>query len=69
MYESIAKLSGINSNDTLKIKKENRKEKRLNQELERVWNDKQSQKFWTSQMKLIECPNSIYRFHPSKGIN
>jgi len=69
LHESIAKLNRINKNDALKTKKEIRKEKGLKQKLEQTWNDRQSRKFWNSQMKLNECNTSIYRFYPSNDIN
>ena len=69
LHKSIAKLNRINKNDALKTKKEIRKEKKLKQKQERIWNDKQSRKFWTSQMKLNECNTSFYRFYPSNDIN
>jgi len=68
LYESIAKLSRINKNDALKTKKEIRKEKRLNQDLETTWIYRQSQSFWTPGMIFNECKTSIYRFHPSHDI-
>ncbi len=69
MHESIAKLNRINKNDDLKIKKEIRKEERLKWNLERIWNDKQSRQFWTTQMKLSEGGKSIHRFYLSHDIN
>jgi len=69
LHESIAKLNSINKNDALKTKKEIRKEKRINRKLERIWNNKQSRKFWTTEMKLGEGGKSIHRFYPSHDIN
>ena len=69
MHESIAKLNRINKNDALKTKKEIRKEKRLNRKLEQIWNDRQSRKFWTSQMKLSEADKSTRRFYTSQDFD
>ena len=69
LHESIEKFARINKIDNLKTKKETRKEKRINRKLEQIWNDRQSQKFWTKDMKLIECDKSIYLFYPKYDID
>ena len=69
LHESIAILNSINKNDALNTKKEIRKEERLKRKLERIWNDKQSRQFWTTQTKLSECDKSIYRFYPSPDMD
>jgi len=69
LLESIAKLNRINKNDVQKTKKEIRKEERLKRKLERIWNDRQSRQFWTTEMKLSEGGKSIHRFYSLHDIN
>ena len=48
--------------------KEEPKAKKRRRKLYYIWNDKQSRAFWTPDMKLNECKNSIYKFYPVRNI-
>jgi len=66
LSESIETLSSINKKDLIKTKKQVRKEKRIQEKLEQIWEDRQARVFWPSEMKLNESMRSIDRFHNVK---
>ena len=68
LYDFIEKASRINRKSDLKTKKELRKEKRLNQKLERIWTQREARKFWTKEMRLMECDKSMYKFRTPHDI-
>lgn len=49
-------------------RKEEHKAKKEKRNMLRYCIDKQSRVFWTPNMKLNECNNSIFRFYPVKNM-